>query len=108
MKKAVFIGNRLPVWKALLQCKEIEVVKVFVLKGSPLANELSTSKANITVIEDDAASKKLIVDYLLNHSFDLLFSNGCPFILPVQQLKLRQSNALFINTHPTFLPELKG
>jgi methionyl-tRNA formyltransferase len=38
--------------------------------------------------------------------FDLLISNGCPVVLPVT--KLKKDHQLFLNVHPSLLPEFRG
>jgi methionyl-tRNA formyltransferase len=47
-----------------------------------------------------------LISELTSLNFDILLSNGCPFILPVEELQ--KNGQLFINLHPTLLPDLKG
>lgn len=52
------------------------------------------------------ANKKELLTIIQNSSFDILVSEGCPYILPVSSLK--KEGQLFINLHPGLLPEIRG
>lgn len=52
------------------------------------------------------SSKKELLSIIEKSSFDILVSEGCPYILPVSTLK--KENQLFINIHPGLLPEIRG
>ena len=52
------------------------------------------------------SNRKDAVEALKSIEFDLLISNGCPYILPVSSLK--KAEQLFINIHPSLLPDLRG
>jgi folate-dependent phosphoribosylglycinamide formyltransferase PurN len=43
---------------------------------------------------------------ILHSQFDVLVSNGCPYILPISEIKGEEQ--LFINVHPSLLPLFKG
>lgn len=106
MKRIIYIGNRSNALKYFLNVNnKYRLEKIFVLKDSYLENELSgNGMENLDYFKIN--EKKRVIDYLFNNDFDILISNGNPFILPVKQLN--RTNRLFINVHPTFLPHLKG
>lgn len=101
MERCVFVGNRRFVLEKLIQ-KGFDL-KVFVVKGSHLERDI------LSGIFDDipyqvVSSKEELLSHLNSIEFDLLISNGCPYILPVEQLP----SATYINIHPSYLPDLKG
>ncbi|ANB60349.1 formyl transferase family protein [Anoxybacillus amylolyticus] len=51
-------------------------------------------------------NKNELLSKIINTDFDVLVSNGCPFILPVSQLK--KGHQIFVNIHPSYLPDLRG
>lgn len=108
MKDVIFIGNRFNALQYIKDLPELKLKKVFVLQDSLLAEKLE--KANIpdgVPIEVFTMSDKAkLLHEVESTDFDILLSNGCPFILPVSQMK--RSGQLYINVHPTLLPDLKG
>lgn len=107
MKKVVFIGNRLNVIERLKNLADVELVRAYVLEGSLLDRNLSGLGLNEALVETfTMQEKQRLFDELSNLDFDILISNGCPFILPVTSMK--KEHQLFINIHPTLLPDLKG
>jgi methionyl-tRNA formyltransferase len=109
MKNIVFIGNRMHALSVLLASPEkYNLEEIFVLKDSFLQQELAEKHIPFRLFSGDAESRRLITEWLMKHNFDILISNGCPFILPVDLLSGRHEKALFINVHPTYLPHLKG
>ncbi len=102
MKRIFFIGSRLNVYKSI-DTSKYEIVCLFVVKNSYL-HKLSIEK-NLKhyIIED----KESLINYILSIDFDILISNGCPYILPISYLK-KQKEQIFINIHPALLPEIKG
>lgn len=108
MKKIVLIANRLNVLECLQKMSDVEIVKLYVLEGSLL--DKSIDKINLdAIIPVDTFSMKEKARFLSEIAaldFDIFLSNGCPFILPVGEL--RKEGQLFINLHPTLLPDLKG
>lgn len=108
MKKFVFIGNRPNLLKVLQQRNALyQPVMLWVLEDSLLHLEMENSKLPFQLFKNDEASKKKMMSQLRTAEFDLLFSNGCPFVLPVAALN-SNNDRLFINTHPSYLPELRG
>lgn len=51
-------------------------------------------------------SREELINIIQNTKFDILLSNGCPYILPVS--KIRKKHQIFINIHPSILPMFKG
>jgi methionyl-tRNA formyltransferase len=108
MKQVVFIGNRPNVFEELVKLEGVRVIKAYVVKDSLLEKLLpelldgKTIETRIFVSND----KQAVLEELAGLNFDILISNGCPLILPISQLK--KDHELFINIHPTVLPNLKG
>lgn len=99
--KYVFIGNRKFVLDKMekLNC---EIIKIFTVKDSYLEKYLIENKREYEII----TSKKELIEKIKKLDFDCLVSNGCPYILPISQIK--KENQKFINIHPSLLPDLKG
>ena len=72
------------------------------VKDSFAEKELISRKKEYVSIE----SKKQLLELIKNTEFDVLVSNGCPYILPIT--KLRKKDEIFINLHPSLLPDLRG
>lgn len=103
-KKILFIGNRYNVLSVLLDDELGRDCEILALENSYLAEELQKRQFSFSTFSAD--SKKQTISRIKYTEFDILISNGCPFILPVSELK--KKGQLFINIHPTFLPFLKG
>ena len=99
--KYIFVGNRANVFKKMLQMN-CDLVKVFAVKGSYLEKDLQEIGYNYKSI----VSKEQLIDDINMLDFDCLVSNGYPYILPVSMMK--KYNQIFINIHPSLLPNLKG
>ncbi len=95
--KSIFIGTRIEALEKL---------------------ENLTNVTNIITIKDSYVDrrkdKKIIVNkeniekinlFLIDSKVDIIFSSGYPFILPKEVIN---SDKLFINSHPSFLPSYKG
>lgn len=103
-KKIIFIGNRMGVLDSIIQGNGMEVIKVF----APIHNHLNIKNnalKKITFLFSSCEKLKVIREIQAN-DYDILVSNGCPFVLPVSEIK--KSGQLFINIHPSYLPFLKG
>lgn len=103
-KRIVFIGNRAQVLDVCLGEPDWEVGAIFAHRGSYLEKDLAARP--LAHVSFAFADKEDVVRQLEAAEFDILVSNGCPFILPIA--RLRRDNRLFINTHPSLLPDLKG
>ena len=99
-KKYVFVGNREYVLREMINQK-LNIVAVWVMEHSFLQKQLEENKfIDYTVIH----SKQEILEAIANTYFDILVSNGNKYILPISKLK----KSIYINIHPSFLPDLKG
>lgn len=97
----LFVGNRFFVLQEMIK-RDLNLVCVIATKGSYLEKELiDRGIPHITV-----AKKQQLLKIIKDTAFDVLISNGCPYILPVSDL--RKGKELFINIHPSLLPDLKG
>ena len=95
--KILFISNRTNVLKELINYSvELDIL---VLKGSILENYCNSNNLSYSLFE--MKDKELVINKVMLCNYDILISNGCPFILPV-------TNKLMLNVHPTYLPFLKG
>ena len=103
-KKIVFVGNRAQVLDVCLREPDWEVGAVFAQRGSFLEKDLAARP--LAHVPFAFADKENVLRQLEVSEFDILVSNGCPFILPIS--RLRRESRLFINTHPSLLPDLKG
>jgi methionyl-tRNA formyltransferase len=100
--KYVFAGNRFFVLQKMLEMN-MPVVQVFALRDSFLARELQTKGIAFEVLP----GKPEMIQALKSLDFDVFVSNGCPVILPISELT-RDNTKLFINIHPSLLPDLRG
>lgn len=97
-----FIGNRAAVFKKMLDL-ECDISCVFAVKDSFLEKYLLDLNYSYICIEN----KQQLLKNLEEIEFNCLVSNGCPYILPISKLK-KNNKQLFINVHPSLLPDLKG
>ena len=52
------------------------------------------------------STRKDTIERIKWTNFDVLVSNGCPYILPISEI--RRDGQIFVNIHPSLLPDLKG
>lgn len=95
--RILFIGNRTAVLQTLLE-KGFEL-DLYALENSYLHRFLE--EKGIFFQTFSMKEKAKIIDKVTSKEFDVLVTNGCPFILPVVNSKM-------YNVHPTYLPHLKG
>lgn len=109
MKKIFFIGNRLSVFEVLhARRSRYHFEQLWVPENSLLHKHLPHYNVPYFQFSENESSKTALEKALLAGGYDIVISNGCPFILPVEKLKSKYPEVLLINTHPTYLPELKG
>ena len=109
MKRVVFIGNRVNVLKNIVEATDDFVLtKIFALKDSFVHKYLETQNLEYELFGIDNESKTHIFNFLLEENYDLLISNGCPFILPIEKIKKNKPSIIALNIHPTYLPYLSG
>jgi methionyl-tRNA formyltransferase len=94
----VFIGNRKFVLEEMLK-KKLKVA-ILVIKGSHLERDNILKNKDFSLI----TSKQNLMEKLGEITYDILISNGCPYILPIAKME----DKLFVNIHPSFLPDLRG
>ncbi|RFC44352.1 MAG: methionyl-tRNA formyltransferase [Verrucomicrobia bacterium] len=80
----------------------LRLKRVFAVEGSPLHRELKGEEHSVI----EAGRHKKFLDELDELDFDLLVSNGCPVIFPVS--RLQKPHQLFLNVHPSLLPDFRG
>ncbi len=97
--KTFFVGDRRFVLEEMLK-RGMNIEKCYVIENSYLSKEIQNIKINYHII----SSKEDLLQALIGESFDLLISNGCPYILPISQMP----QATYVNIHPSFLPDLRG
>jgi len=100
-KRVLFIGNRNSVLRKIIDLK-MRIIKVLCVKDSYLEKYLHVNNIEHEIITD----KQMLIDSIEKSDFDILISNGCPYIIPVTELK--KEYQLYINIHPSLLPDLKG
>ena len=110
MKRVFYIGNRSGCLEFFLErTEEFQLVEIFALQDSPLFYELTAkSDVRFTTFYENKVSWSKIKAMLSSNSYDLLISNGCPFIIPISYLRKFNPTSIFLNTHPTYLPNLRG
>lgn len=99
--KYIFVGNRSHVLKKMISLGCC-VNEIFVVADSFLHKDVLKFGLSHKVIH----SKKQLIYDIKNLKYDSLVSNGCPYILPISSLD--NGKRLFINIHPSLLPDLKG
>lgn len=104
MKRVLFIGNRAGVFRELSACAALELTSLYAVRGSHLAEAAGAATVKARVF--GSSEKAAVLAELAQAEFDLLISNGCPFVLPVS--KMRRPGHLFLNIHPGPLPDGKG
>ncbi len=99
-RKYVFVGNREYVLRKMIEMG-LDIKAVYVMENSFLHHRLE----KLHFIDYSVVSKKKhFLELLSSVDYDVLVSNGCKYILPIKDMK----EALYINIHPSHLPDLKG
>jgi len=98
--RSAFCGNRFFVLDEMLRAG-MNVTAIAAVKGSYLERELASRGIAHTTVR----RKTDFLDWLDAAEFDLFVSNGCPYIVPADRLR---AGRLFVNVHPSFLPDLRG
>jgi methionyl-tRNA formyltransferase len=99
----IFAGNRRFVLEAMLD-NNLDLAEVIAASGTHLHRDIENGVIpgirNYVIV----SKKTELLDRLSKLEFDVLVSNGCPFILPIQDLP----SAHYVNIHPSCLPDLRG
>lgn len=96
--KYLFIGNRRFVLEELLKCSDN--VEVYVIDNTHLCKEPLLKNIKHTILK----SKADVNNILKTKEYDVMISNGLPFILKPSELPAKT----LVNIHPSFLPDLRG
>ena len=105
MKRVVYLGNRDICYKVIREnTKKYEIVKILTFSNCALMRLLDREHVKYEIINE--SDKEYVVQILKDLPFDILIVNGCPFILPASLLN--NSGKILLNTHPTYLPLLRG
>jgi methionyl-tRNA formyltransferase len=102
MRDYVFVGNRRFVLERMLE-RGVSLTRTLVVKGTHLERDIAAGIVQPPCVEV-VSSKQELLDRLGRCQFDVLVSNGCPYILPVRQF----SGSRLVNIHPSCLPDLRG
>lgn len=103
-KKVVYIGNRDICYKVIRDKPNYEFVKIFTFHNCALMRLLDCEHTVYEVVTE--LDGDYVIRSLINLSFDILVVNGCPFVLPASLLC--SQGKILLNTHPTYLPYLRG
>jgi methionyl-tRNA formyltransferase len=98
--KLLFVGNRRFVLEEIFTA-ELDIVKICVIAGSHLEKDVRKMPVAYEVV----SAKEQLIKLINDTDFDLLLSNGCPFILPIGDLPAGKK---YVNIHPSYLPDLRG
>lgn len=102
-ERFIFVGNRRFVLERMIDAG-LGLTSIYVIAGTHLEHDIQ--RGCVSGVSDymPVHSKKELLSLLKHASFDVLVSNGCPYILPLADLP----PARYINIHPSYLPDLKG
>lgn len=102
-ERFVFVGNRRFVLESMADAG-VHLAAVYVVAGTHLERDIQ--RGDVRGVSDYVSvhSKKELLSLLKDASYDVLVSNGCPYILPVADLP----TAVYVNIHPSCLPDLRG
>lgn len=99
--RIIYIGNRSFALRELRR-KGLMPERIICVEGSYLQRELVAEGLPHEVL----GSKEALVTLLEQATYDLLVSNGCPYVLPIS--RLQRPGRRFVNLHPAMLPDLRG
>ena len=102
-QRFIFVGNRRFVLEEMVQA-ELDLTAIAVVEGSHLHRDVMSGNFVGTASTHVIGSKGELLDLIRRENFDVLVSNGCPYILPIAQLP----EAIYANIHPSCLPDLRG
>ncbi|WP_445384792.1 formyltransferase family protein [Robiginitalea sp. IMCC44478] len=100
--RIILLGCRTHVYKSAIEIG-LNISKIYALEGSHLHHLLRAEDKSFRTFKESDGKK--ILEELLTMDFDILISNGCPILFPVERFKKEQ---ILLNIHPTYLPFLKG
>lgn len=103
-KRVVYLGNRDICYKVLRDNPNYIIVKIITFADCALHRLLKKEHEHYEIVSE--TDRDYVFKMLFEISFDILVVNGCPFILPASRLS--DSGKLLLNTHPSYLPYLRG
>lgn len=102
--KLLFTGNRRFVLEEALAAN-CQLAEICIIRGSHLERDLANGNLkSLPRTPKIVENKQHLLEIINSSSFDVLISNGCPFILPIANLP----KAVYANIHPSCLPDLRG
>lgn len=101
--KFLFVGNRRFVLEEILR-HNLNLSEIAVISGTHLERDFKQGIISTNIEPKIIGGKQELIQFIKSASFDILISNGCPYILPIADLPSR----LYINIHPSYLPDLRG
>ena len=104
LRRVLFVGNRPLVFEAALSFAELEIEWTWAVSGSYFEERLRELGRDFETFAP--ADSARLVEELARTPFDVLVSNGCPIVLPVS--RLARPGRVFLNVHPSPLPEMRG
>ena len=100
----VFVGNRRFVLEEMVE-QGLNIVEAIIVSGTHLERDFLAGKIPITnVMVSIIENKQELLEIVNRGEFEVLVSNGCPYILPIAELP----EARYVNIHPSYLPDLRG
>jgi len=96
--KIKFFGNRRFVLEEIL--KRTSNVEINVIGGTHLERDSFLAGQPYSIVKN----KQDVMNEICKDDFDIMISNGLPYILDLQKLPSR----VYVNIHPSFLPDLRG
>lgn len=103
--RIVYLGNRDICYKIIRGNPKYEVIKILTFPNCALLRLLEGEELEKCEIVTES-DKDYVVQLLVDLQYDILIVNGCPFILPASILS--GLGKILLNTHPTYLPFLRG
>lgn len=102
-RRFVFVGNRRFVLEEMIR-QGLDLAAVYIISGTHLERDFEHGLFPQLGVARIIHSKSELLALLRELRFDVLLSNGCPYILPISELP----SARYVNIHPSCLPDLRG
>jgi methionyl-tRNA formyltransferase len=102
IKTVVLASNRTGLFEAIRQLPFLHLKRTFAVENSSLHRAVEKHDHALLL----KGRPEVFFRALSELDFDIFISNGCPFILPVS--KIQKPHQLFLNVHPSLLPEFRG
>ncbi len=99
MTRYAFVGNRRFVLEEMIS-RGLDLVLACAVEGSYLQRQAPEMGIDCQIVR----SREEVLTALDSIEYDVLISNGSPFILPISRMPKKK----YINIHPSVLPDLRG